>query len=1173
MIRSTLRFMGWATVVVLLSILATTNVCLAQSDTGRLQGTITDTQGAAVPGATVTVTNIGTGRQSTVTSSDLGYYSVQALPPGNYRVEITQKGFKKVARELELQVAQLGVADFQLQVGEVTQTVTVEAGSPVINVEDSALGEVIEARQIEEMPLNGRNFTQLAMLTPGVIRGSGNATGSAGNAETFRYGQEGGASLVVNGIRAQANNYILDGVDNNETLVNTIVLFPPADAIDEFKVQTNVAPAQYGRAGGALVVTSIKSGTNDYHGSAFWFNRNKALNAENFFTSPNTPTPSFVRNQFGGSAGGPIIKNKLFVFGDYQGLRQNVPSGPSYATVPTDAMRGKGTAAPGEGDFSQLLNIPCATNPSGLGIPLDPSDPTGKKNLCSSGQTTFSIIVVDPTTNGSVAPVRYNNPNGALQFMGNGTQPNVIPADRLNQVALAYLNAYPEPNCTHTQDSNCYDIYHNFKIIRTVIEHWNDWDLRGDYIIDSQNSLFVRYSHGRVDQTNTTSLGNLPSGFGSGTNFNYPSGVSIGLTSSISPTLINEFRSGFVRTTYGYTPPFNTVDWCTKFGIVNCNTPILPGIALIGGYAAQIEYTGDYGNYLVPQTSLNYNDTLTWSKGRHTLKVGGSIIRRELNLFRPLAGKGFFGIAGNGSSPSNGGSGHVDTDYEVSDLLAGFVDGYSHGTPYGMVGTRTWENGFFAQDDFRVTRRLTLNLGLRYDVLTWPVEIQNRQANFDLVTGALIVAGSDGASRTLISNDYHDFGPRLGFAYQLTNDGKTVLRGGYGLFYFLDRGGISNQLAQNPPFSGEQTVTYAQGYRITLSGSLPCELTCTAAQLISTNATGPLPTGSFTNLNLSAPTGVSVTAMLPTDVTPQVSEWNLQLQRQIGTNQSVSIAYVGTHGAHLMRNYNANQVLFNAPASVNGLFPSLGGITVQDTSGKSDYDAMQLQYERRLTRGLQVTGAFTWSKTLDDSCGDLDACSPQLYTDYAIERGLSTQDVDYVFSSSALYELPFGRGKQFGGNVSRWVDYAIGGWQLNAIYTLQGGTPFSITVSGTPSSTRADLVGKITVNPGNIANYVEASAFAVPAKNAAGIYIAPGTAGRDIVRGPGFSNMDFAMFKNFPITERVKGQFRVQAYNLTNTPHFGNPGDTNLLDGHIGQINGVLTNSWRQVELALRFTF
>ena len=1138
----------WTWIVAL--VLSTATVCLAQSDTARLQGTVTDPQGGVVTGAAVVVTNVGTGRQSSVTTNELGYYSVSALPPGNYHVEVSQKGFRKVTRDLELQVAQLGVADFQLQLGDVTQVIEVNAGSPVINAQDSAIGEVVEGRQVAELPLNGRNFTQLATLVPGVTRGApGVASGSNNNAETFRFEQSGGASLAVNGLRPQADNFILDGIDNNDALVGTIIFFPPADAIDEFKVQTSVAPAQYGRAGGALVVTTLKSGTNDIHGSAFWFNRNKALNAQDFFDSPNTPTPGFTRNQFGGAVGAPIIKNKLFVFADYEGLRQSVPGGPEYATVPTDLMR--------QGNFSELLT-----------------------DVGTGFNQTFTVY--DPSTNGSVASTA-SNPNGALQFMGSGSQPNVIPSARINSAGLNYIKAFPEPNCTHAQDSNCYSVYHDYKNVRKLIENWNDFDVRVDYILDSSNALFGRLSRGRADQTDTTRLSTLPSGFGSGTNFNHPWGSSIGLTSTISTNLINEFRGGFFYTQYGYLPPQNNVDLCTQMGIVNCNTPLLGGIALIGGYNNQIEYTGDYGTYLIPQTTYNYNDTLTWSKGRHTIKFGGNIVRRDLNLYRPLAGKGYFVLSGNGSAGGGGfAPNFFSTGYEVSDLLAGFMAGYQHGTQYGMVGTRNWENGFYAQDDFRVTQRLTLNLGLRWDVITWPVEVLNRQANFDLTTGALVIAGSNGAPRQLIPNDYHNFGPRLGFAYQLTNDGKTVLRGGYGLCYFLDRGGISNQWAQNPPFGGTNSVTAASpsatpspssGYYITLTGALPAcnpNPNCPAADLISTNATASLPSGNFTSLNLSAPTGVSVISYLPSDLTPRVSQWNLQLQRQIGTNQSVSLAYVGTSGDHLTRNYNANQQLYGSGAE---LYPNLGGsITVQDNSGKSNYNALQAQYERRMMNGLQFLGAFTWSKTIDDSCGDLDVCQPQLYTNYAIERGLSTIDQNYRMVLSSLYELPFGRGKRWGSGVSKWVDYAIGGWQLNGIYTLQSGLPFSVTVDGTPGNTRADLVGTPSIIPGNINNYINKTAFAPPATNGSGIFIAPGTAGRDILRGPGNSNMDLALFKNVAFTERIKGQFRVQAYNLTNTPHFSNP-DGDLSHGSFGQINSVLANSWRQVELGLRVTF
>jgi hypothetical protein len=1149
--------------VVFLLALSMAAVCPAQSDTARLQGTVTDPQGNVVAGAAVNVTSVETGRLSTATTNGLGYYTVSALPPGNYRVDIAQKGFRKVSRTLELQVAQVGVADFQLQVGDVTDTITVEAGSPVIDSQNSAIGDVVETRQITELPLNGRNFTQLATLVPGVSRGiptgSNSATGVNNNAETFRFGQEGGASLSVNGLRPQSNNFILDGVDNNEALVNTIVFFPPADAIDEFKVQTSVASAEFGRAGGALVITSIKSGTNEIHGSAFWFNRNTSLNAEDFFMSPHSPTPGFNRNQFGGTLGMPIFKNKLFVFGDYEGLRLKQPSNTGIATVPTDKMR--------TGDFSELLNISCAGT-TGIAPPPDPAVPG--KNVCQTHPNTpYSVPVLDPTT--------------GLQFMGTGAQPNVIPSNRINTVGQAYLKIFPEPNCNNAQNGSCFSLRNNYINTAKIIENWNDFDIRTDWVIDSKNSLFGRFSRGRTDQTHTTLFPNIPScaGFGCGTNFNHPYGASIGLTSTLGTSMVNEARVGFVRTFYGYLNPFNGVDICTQIGIVNCNTSLLGGIALIGGYNSQLQYTGDGGPYLIPQTGFDYSDSLTWIKGKHTVKVGGTILRRQLNLFRGNNAKGYFQIAGNGSGACCGaGQGHISTDYEAADILAGFVDGYSHGTPFGSVGTRSWENGFFAQDDFRVTSRLTLNLGLRYDILTWPVEVENRQANFDLVTGALIVAGSNGASRQLIPNDYHNFGPRAGFAYQLTKDGKTVVRGGYGLFYFIDRGGIANQLAQNPPFAGDNSASYANGARITLSGALPCQMlnptptnpTCSNAQLISTNATAPLPSGSFASLNLSAPTGVSVIADLPTNLTPMVSQWNLQVQREVGVNQSVSIAYVGTHGAHLTRNYNANQQLFNSPPNTS-LFPNLGGsITTQDNRGKSDYNSLQAQYERRMTNGLQFLGAFTWSKTIDDACGAIDTCQPQLYSNYKLERALSNQDQPYRLVLSFLYELPFGKGKRWANSFSRPVDLLIEGWQINGIYVLQAGQPFSVTVDGSPGSTRADLVGKASVNPGNIASYINATAFAVPAKTAAGIFIAPGTSGRDILRGPGSSNFDFALFKNFPVTERIKAQFRAQVYNLTNTPHFANP-NSDLTGGGFGQIQSTIPFTFRQMELGLRFTF
>jgi hypothetical protein len=337
------------------------SVCFAQTETARLQGTITDPNGAVVVNAGVSVTNTGTGRVGTAVTNEQGFYVVPALPPGHYRVDVTQPGFEKASREFDLQVSQIALVDFQLTIGSVNQTVTVQEGSPVLDAADSSISTVIEGRQITELPLNGRNFTQLATLVPGVNRGvpTGAATGTQNNTETFRYSESGGGSLSVNGLPPEANDFIFDGIDNNETLVNTVIFFTPADALQEFNVVTNVAPAEFGRAGGGIISSTLHSGTNQFHGSAFWFHRDEDLDSKFFFDAG--AKPIFARNQFGGTLGGPIIKDKLFFFVDYQGLRLNQPQGSGVGTVPTDLMR--------QGNFSELLcGTPAACAASGTGL-------------------------------------------------------------------------------------------------------------------------------------------------------------------------------------------------------------------------------------------------------------------------------------------------------------------------------------------------------------------------------------------------------------------------------------------------------------------------------------------------------------------------------------------------------------------------------------------------------------------------------------------------------------------------------------------------------------------------------------------------------------------------------------------------------------------------------------
>jgi hypothetical protein len=1137
----------------------------AQVTTARLQGTITDPSGAAIPNATITITNTGTGLVTKVTSNARGLYVAPALPAGHYRVVVVKPGFQRSTRTMTLSISQVAVADFQLSVGAVTQSVTVKGGAPLLHAADSTISHVIVGPQITQLPLNEQNFTQLATLTPGVTRGvpTGIATGSQNNAETFRYGQAGGASLAVNGLPPQANNFVLDGITNNEALVNTIVIFSPFDAIQEFRVVTNNASAQYGGAGGGIIEVLTKSGTNNFHGDAYYYHRDQSLDSIPFFNTSKTP---FARNFFGGSLGGPILKNRLFFFMDYRGLRMNVPQESSVGTVPTDLMR--------QGNFSELL---CPGNPTCAGTGLS-------------------------------APVRIINPLTGTQFMGNGSQPNVIPADQINKVGQNYLNAFPQPNCNPSTDSRCGTIINNYVNSRSQIENWNDFDVRLDYDLSSKDRFFGRFTRDRADQTSTTFLTTLPSGFGSGTNFNHPYGLALGWTHIFSPNLLSQMHLGFVRTTYGYTPPDEGIPLCTQLGIVNCNTsPLLGGIALIGGGGSQIEYTGDYGPYLVPQTGIEWNDAMTWIHGNHDVTFGASIIRQQLNLFRPLAGKGFFNLFANGGSGS-------PTHYEVSDLLAGFVGTYDIGPPYGMVGTRNWENGFFVEDDWNVRPRLTLNLGLRYDVITWPLEVFNRQSNFNINTGQLYVAGFGGSSRALIPQDWLNFNPRLGFAYQLTPDGKTVVRGGFGMFSYLDRGGISNQLAQNPPFSGEQSFNYNSGYRITLSGQTGSPTNNNATQ-----ATQPLPLGYFpSSFNLTEPQNVSVFASLPSNRIPRVAEWNFQVERQLSQNMSLSVGYVGDHGFHEMTYYNYNAQPFGepvygtAPSAPNPFnpcqsnltvnFPCLNSVTVQASVGTSDYNSMQIQFQRRMTAGWQFLGSFTWQKILNTSCGAFDCTAPQDYLLLQEDRGYSQLDQPYVMVLSSLYELPFGRGKRWGSHWSRLVDLALGGWEVNGIYTLQAGLPFDLSVGGSSNAVlRPNATCLPGTQPGNLQHYVVGgSCLSAPAATLYGsgnniqiVANAPGTAARNLLFGPGLSNMDLSASKSFSMTETSRIEFSVQAYNLTNTPHFGQPNGqlgsyqdtctgggstgpcTPVFDPNpfFGQITNTIPYSNRQVELGVRIIF
>ena len=1072
-----------------------------QADTATIVGTVRDSSAAVIVGGTITVTETDTGTKALARTDSTGNYVVTPLRIGNYTVAVEAPGFKTETHSgIVLQVQDRLRVDFTMQVGSVNEAVNVQESVPVIETETSALGDVVASQQITDMPLNGRDYTQLATLTTGVIKITENGGGINGST-TATNGNAGGA-FAVNGTRGNLNNFMLDGIDNNSNDNAGNILSTNVDAIQEFKVQTSGYSAEFGRSGGAVINATIKSGTNAFHGTAFEFLRNSALDARGFFAPADQPKAPFRQNQFGGTLGGPIRRNKTFFFVDYQGTRIGT-SQTDISTVPTPAEIG--------GNFSTLL----------AGAP--------------AGQ------IFDPQSTTTVNGQTVRTP-----FAG-----NIIPASRLDPISSAVAKLYPAPNVPGA-------LANNYVVNAPGTEQIDQGDGRMDHNFSARQQIFARFSWSQINRFQQPPLPGLADG-GSYSTGNYiedTRGAAIGYTFSISPTMVNEVRIGFNRAHY----VDNTPAYGQKYPSAGLAVPGVPDNATVNGLTLfqinAFHTLGEPGYTPTTSTSqeFQYGDTLSIVHGKHSLKMGPELHWSQFNLFQIGQPRGSFGFTGEftADSPSSGdGSGSG-----LADMLLGLPTSSTIST-LTYFGNRQQTYGGFIQDDYQVSSKLTLNLGVRYDYSTPITEAHNRQSNFDFATGQLVVAGQNGASAGLVFTDKTDFAPRVGFAWNPFKN--TVIRSGYGRFFSYQeiRTGDPLQLAYNLPFFYQPTFI-SDGITpiLTVSKGFP---SLNPSQAIDASVTA---SGSGAGSHLHAPV---------------LDEWNFNIQQQLPAKILFEVAYVGSKSTHLQTLLDPNQDPVPGPGAIQSRrpYPQYGPFTDIVDRGNSNYSALEIKAEKRLSNGLMFLSSFTYSKSMNDQpeiC--CNAPWPQNSYNVAAERGPSDFNQKFRWVSSFDYQLPVGKGQRFL-NSSRVADLILGGWHLGGIFTLHSGFYFSPLMGYDPSNTgsigllRTDRTcnGNLPSGQRTINNWFDTSCFPLPTGYAFG------NSGKNVLLGPGGVTSDTALRKMFAITEHQALEFRAEFFNVFNHAVFAQP-DPYITDGP--GATGVITSTvlpQREIQFALKLHF
>ena len=1095
----------------------------AAGPTGKIVGSVTDPSGAPVLGAKVSITNTATNDVRTDTSDGNGNYTFPVLSIGNYSIKVEAPGFQTYEQQnIVLQVDQNITVNAVLHVGATTQVVEVTGAPPSIDLVDATVSHVVDQQRMVDLPLNGRDSLQLQYIMPGVSYDNNNVSHGQGQHE----------GTVVNGNRPGSNYYLLDGVDMTDSYLSTAPVFPAPDALQEFDIQTSNYTAQYGRSSGGLVNTATRSGTNQFHGGLFEFFRNTVLDAHNYFDPVGSAKPSFKLNQFGGFVGGPIQKDKTFFFGYYQGTRQRKDETTTVSTVLTQAQR--------------------------------------------------------PDLNGGVS----NFPGAIDPLTGQPFPGGVIPANRIDPTALRFITALmPLPN-------NATGGYTFNTPISDNLDDLNEDQYLGriDHNFGPKDLFFGRYFYNQ-DLSNGLGADNIP-GLPHDKYFRNQN-VALDYTHTFSPNLINTAVFGFTRIGH-HRGPTKSLGWGDFGGPATTSTTGVPS-DLYTSINGSVSAGGD-GTFVQDRQTWQYTDYLSFVKGRHTMTFGGDYRRESMNRVEDYYTDPVFNFNGQYSG------------FALSDLLLGLPDYYNLQTE---VSSRLRHNGLdaYAQDNYKATQRVTIDAGIRWEPFLPPVDNLNDQVCYDptftkrssyyptappglLFPGPPVGYGSlghgdAGCPRSMVPNRWKNFAPRIGVNLDPFKNGKTSVRAGFGIFWDQARLIAWNRFSTAQPFDESVIVNGPTVLQPSLSGNniynnsgvqnpYPFSIPRTPAQRA---AFDPSYGGNW-------PTAAGETVLAPNFNEGYTNQWNLTVDQQIAAGYTLTVSYIGNHGTHLFMSrennyappstYNYNETVAQNNSNLptrrrlsyiqcgtgigSGTAPCYGPMEILDPSLWSNYDSLQVSVNHRFEHGFSLLASYVWGKYLDvESTTSEGGNGPRDPLNYALSYGPSDNDVRHRFAASYIYQFP---------SVRSWHGFAdglINHWQNQSIITAQTGAPYSINSSQDTAATgiggeTADLTGaRISpVGGQGVHSYFNPAAFT----NAA-----PGTfgqSGRNFLNGPSLVDVDFSLFKEFPVSEFGKVQFRGEFFNLFNHPNFYNP-DNTVGDGTFGQLQSA--RDPRIMQFALKYLF